>query len=62
MSRRPYTVPEGVERERAKEVSHYASKVVPNGPTAHDLRLASFGLNEDLLYAIHMILTREDQT
>lgn len=59
---RPYAVPEGVERERAKEAAHYMFCVVPNGPVAGELRNASHGFNEDLLYAIHMLLTRRDQT
>lgn len=55
-----YQVPDGVARERAKEAACYAAGVVQNGPTAHAFWLAQHGQNEDLLYALHVILTRED--
>lgn len=45
------------QRERAKAVAKAVAGKIPNGPTSGDLRRASLGENEDLLLAIHLILS-----
>lgn len=47
------------QRERAKVAAGAAAGQIDNGPTAGDLNLASRGMNEDLLYAVHLIQQAE---
>jgi hypothetical protein len=47
------------DRQIATESAKVIAGMIPNGPTARDLREASQGLNEDLLLAIVLILERE---
>lgn len=43
------------EREAAKKAASFAADHVLNGPAAGDLRRASLGGNEDLLFAVHLL-------
>lgn len=55
-----YVVEGDRERARAKTAAAHAARHVQNGPTAGALYHAAQGSNEDLLFAIHLILQRED--
>lgn len=45
-----------VDREGAKKAAAFAADHILNGPASGDLRKASLGVNEDLLFAVHLIM------
>lgn len=48
------------QREHAKRVANMVARKLPNGPTAGLFRNASEGMDEDVLFAIHLILNSNE--